>query len=204
MLVRTATQADANLVVPLILSSGPNSLRAMFGISDQLNADGYIRFAFAQVGGQFGHNNHLVVEREHQAVAVGSYWTHQVSEAFRRATMQSLVSYYGVSATSDVLARSQLLAQIIPSPGESELTIGHIAVSPSSRNQGIGRFLLDHLKDIAKAQGKAKMVLDVEATNDVAIAFYQHYGFEQTRFTEPGPQAQAIGLTAHWHMQLLL
>lgn len=52
-----------------------------------------------------------------------------------------------------------------------------IAVMPSRRRQGVARRLLDALCAAARAQGAARMLLEVATDNDAAIAFYETYGF---------------------------
>lgn len=52
-----------------------------------------------------------------------------------------------------------------------------IAVMPSRRRQGVARQLLDALCAAALAQGATRMLLEVSADNDAALAFYEAYGF---------------------------
>lgn len=52
-----------------------------------------------------------------------------------------------------------------------------IAVMPSRRRQGVARQLLDALCAAARAQGATRMLLEVAADNEAAIAFYEAYGF---------------------------
>jgi ribosomal-protein-alanine N-acetyltransferase len=52
-----------------------------------------------------------------------------------------------------------------------------IAVMPSRRHQGVARRLLDALCAAACAQGAIRMLLEVAADNEAALAFYEAYGF---------------------------
>ena len=52
-----------------------------------------------------------------------------------------------------------------------------IAVMPSRRRQGVARRLLDALCAAARSQGASRMLLEVAADNEAAIAFYETYGF---------------------------
>ncbi|MEV7397394.1 GNAT family N-acetyltransferase [Aeromicrobium sp. NPDC092404] len=52
-----------------------------------------------------------------------------------------------------------------------------IAVMPSRRRRGVARGLLDALTVAAGAQGATRMLLEVAADNDAALAFYESYGF---------------------------
>ncbi|KAA1397375.1 GNAT family N-acetyltransferase [Aeromicrobium ginsengisoli] len=52
-----------------------------------------------------------------------------------------------------------------------------IAVMPSRRRQGVAGRVLDALCVAARAQDADRMLLEVAADNDAAIAFYDAYGF---------------------------
>ena len=52
-----------------------------------------------------------------------------------------------------------------------------IAVMPSRRRQGVARRLLDALAPRYARRAPIRMLLEVAADNDAAIAFYETYGF---------------------------
>jgi [ribosomal protein S18]-alanine N-acetyltransferase len=56
----------------------------------------------------------------------------------------------------------------------------NVAVAPQERRNGIGRALVAHLVDQAKANGIVKLLLEVRASNVAAIRLYESAGF--TRF----------------------
>ncbi|RUT33345.1 GNAT family N-acetyltransferase [Paenibacillus zeisoli] len=61
----------------------------------------------------------------------------------------------------------------------------NIAVHPSYQRLGIGRALMDGMKQYAALQGKRKLSLRVLATNEKALEFYRSCGFiEQGRLVE--------------------
>ncbi|MEY4348416.1 MAG: hypothetical protein RIS43_835 [Actinomycetota bacterium] len=53
-----------------------------------------------------------------------------------------------------------------------------IAVEPSYRKQGIGTAMVKLMATHAIERGAARMLLEVRTTNDNAINFYKHFGFE--------------------------
>lgn len=55
-----------------------------------------------------------------------------------------------------------------------------MAVSPDFRGQGLGRELLDQVSENLRKAGATKIVLQVEATNAVAINLYESSGFKKT------------------------
>lgn len=54
-----------------------------------------------------------------------------------------------------------------------------LVVGSRSRRGGVGTALIDAGVAAARHRGAARMLLEVEADNDAAIATYQRYGFEQ-------------------------
>ncbi|HQR80256.1 MAG TPA: ribosomal protein S18-alanine N-acetyltransferase, partial [Actinomycetota bacterium] len=56
-----------------------------------------------------------------------------------------------------------------------------LAVSAAARGQGLGRQLLDHLVDEAKARGCRRLHLEVRADNAEAIRLYESAGFGLVR-----------------------
>lgn len=54
-----------------------------------------------------------------------------------------------------------------------------IAILPQYRNKGVGKSLLIHLLEQAKADGYQQISLSCDPTNDNALHLYQKLGFEQ-------------------------
>lgn len=65
-----------------------------------------------------------------------------------------------------------------------------IAVAPRARGRGLGRLLLDHLVDAARAAGAAHLMLEVRADNAAARRLYADRGFTDVsvrrRYYQPG------------------
>lgn len=55
--------------------------------------------------------------------------------------------------------------------------IARIAVDSKCRRQGVGRQILEHVKEICKEKEITRLLLDVRESNSAARAFYKHYGF---------------------------
>lgn len=66
-------------------------------------------------------------------------------------------------------------AVVMPLPGEAELL--NITVAPEVRRHGVGRQLLAHVFDTARAQGAERIFLEVRASNLPAREFYLRTGF---------------------------
>ncbi|MDU0968805.1 MAG: ribosomal protein S18-alanine N-acetyltransferase [Actinomycetaceae bacterium] len=55
--------------------------------------------------------------------------------------------------------------------------LASLAVAPDHRRAGVGRHLLDHALDAARAAGVREVFLEVRASNDAARALYTQRGF---------------------------
>lgn len=76
--------------------------------------------------------------------------------------------------------------------------LDRIAVMPSRRRQGVARRLLDALVGTAREQGATRMLLEVAADNDAAVALYAAYGFatinRRSRYYRSGSDALVMQL----------
>ena len=55
--------------------------------------------------------------------------------------------------------------------------ITKIAVHPEQRRQGVGSLMIEALLRCAKERGMRLLTLEVRASNDAAVALYEHLGF---------------------------
>ena len=70
-----------------------------------------------------------------------------------------------------------VIAYAVMSMAVGEAHILNLAVDPMIRRQGLGRFLLAHLIQIARAAHSTIMLLEVRRSNKAAIRLYQAAGF---------------------------
>ena len=62
-----------------------------------------------------------------------------------------------------------------------------LAVAPDARNHGIGEHLMAHAESQALACGDHAICLDVEISNERAIAFYERLGYKMVSQNPAGP-----------------
>ena len=117
-----------------------------------------------------------------------SYLREQVSQDIRRrvaacfvalANSRRIAGYYTVASASMLLADLPTdMAKKLPRyPSVPAVRLGRLAVDLEFRGQGLGGALLADALDRAARSEIAAHALMVDATNDVAVAFYQHHGF---------------------------
>jgi len=65
--------------------------------------------------------------------------------------------------------------ELADSPGEMKLE--QLYLLPELQGQGLGRMLLRHIEEQARARGCRTLLLQVNKRNDIAVAFYRKAGF---------------------------
>jgi ribosomal-protein-alanine N-acetyltransferase len=77
-------------------------------------------------------------------------------------------------------------------PGEAQIL--NLTVAPDARGEGLGRRLLHHFVDHARAFGAEQIFLEVRSSNAAAVGLYQAEGFVPVARRAgyyPGPTADA-------------
>ena len=92
-----------------------------------------------------------------------------------------IMGYYTLSATSVKLSDIPQATQkkLARYPDVPASLIGRLAIGEQHKGQGLGAQLLRHalLQSLAQSQALAIAVVVVDALNDDAKRFYEHYGF---------------------------
>lgn len=65
-------------------------------------------------------------------------------------------------------------------------------VAPAHRRLGVGRMLMDAVREWARAHDALELRLSVTSNNDAAISFYSRLGFSMSGLTEPYPNDPAL------------
>lgn len=105
-------------------------------------------------------------------------------------TTQSVCLFDG----HDLVAFGQLLAA-----DRERLHLMRLIVNPSARGKGFGRSLVGELLRRAHDGGYARVSLNVDRGNPVAIALYESVGFQRAERPAPGHVS-----TKSWYMELAL
>lgn len=200
MHIRPATQSDAEALGPLIFSTAPATISAIFEVDHKFSAHNFLLTSLNTADGQYGYGNHWVAEIDKLVVGCISAWHRALPEAFHQATLSQLASFYGLQHTLPVARNNQVLRDCIPKPKAYEWCVGHFAVEENYRKRGIGRSLLDLMRSSALAFGKSTLSVDVESSNTAAITYYQEYGFIQESGSGISPNMQSLGIGSYRHL----
>ena len=96
-------------------------------------------------------------------------------------SQKSLEETFRVKGYTNLIVKKEgrLLGYIGFLAAMEEADITNVAVAPSCRRQGIGKALLDHLKERAAQQKISRIFLEVRASNKAAVALYEQAGFHR-------------------------
>lgn len=185
LVFRPCTEADADTAVPLIYDSGPIAFRWVFSQSHEMQALEFLRMAFVDGDGQFGYRKHTAVERDGRMLAVAALWDSRSNLANTAVAVRQILGFYGVRGFA-VMLRGLRLERVVRPARRGVGYIGHVAVLPELRGQGIGRALMHHLLERARTAGYPRAALDVASSNLSARALYEGLGFQvvATRYSK--------------------
>lgn len=77
-----------------------------------------------------------------------------------------------------LLEDGDIVGQLFVEPKDAALYIQLISVLQKSQGTGAGKQLLNYAEKLAKTKQLKKVTLTVASTNDHAIGFYEHQGYE--------------------------
>ena len=201
---RRCEAADANSIVPLIFASGPIAFRYVFSHRHADEALEFLHAAFAGRPGQFGHANHLAVVRDGRIVAAGAMWDARAHAGFTLHAAWQILRFFGVWRGIKTIIRGLRMERVVKPPRAQRAYIGHIAVMPEARGQGIGLELMRYLLQKAQAGQHPVAALDVADDNVRARALYEGLGFvlsESRGSTLAGPYGRVVD---HHYMEVPL
>jgi ribosomal protein S18 acetylase RimI-like enzyme len=200
MIIRQARQQDISLLAELIYASGPQVFDAVFAFNNNYNPRDFLLSALQHKNGQYGFANHWLALKNDKILGSVSTWHTELNKDFHQATMRSVVEYFGLEHSIDVVLRSQVVKHFIPAPQAHEWCIGHLAVLSQFQRQGVASQLLQFMGDLALQKGKSTLSLDVSQDNLSAIQFYQQLGFNRQTTSALSPEMQRLGFTRHLHL----
>ena len=177
--IRQGVPADASQVVPLILNAAENLLVSVFGNENKEVTLAFLTHAWLAKYGQYGCENHWVAEVENDVVGVVTAWHSKLGAEFDRKTLDSITSFYTLDEAMAVLMRNQAVSVGLNPPASTELMLGHLSVHHKAQRGGIGRAMIELMREYALQLKKRTIVLDVQLSNISAIRFYQNVNFKE-------------------------
>ena len=150
-------------------------------------AEGFFRFmlgpcagiiiaeAFALPDHDLSYQNATFAEREGTIAGMVSGFS---ADQHRRSSLQPLIQAAGKRNLRMRLIRWLFapLLRIIDTIEDDDYYLQAIAIDKESRGNGLGAILLDWIEQRARDSGATRLVLDVSASNEGAIRFYERHG----------------------------
>lgn len=185
---RAALPIDAEVVIPLIYSSGPYQFEYVF-TRPPTTAQQFLLWAFVSGKGLFGYPIYTVALAGTRPVAIGAGYGRQEGKVFERQMVWQFVRFYGMRQTWRVIQRGLELDALAPFPEPGMYYIAQLGVAEAIWGQGIGTACLQHQITLARARGYQRCALDVASTNPRAQALYERMGFTVTQERAAPPAA---------------
>lgn len=198
---RACTPDDAELAVPLIISSGPSAFDYIFADSELEQTPHFVRRAFRDDGMELGHSVHTAMLLDGRLSAVGALWHAGHALPFMTAGVRQIYRHYGPLAGTRVVMRGLRMETVVKPPRKGIAYLGHFGVAPQRQGQGLGSVLIDHLIAQAKACGFGVAALDVSSGNPRAQKLYERLGFSVKK-TNPADYRTRFGaIVEHRYME---
>lgn len=198
---RPCTPADAELAVPLIISSGPAALDYIFADSALQQTTPFVSKAFIEGGMELGYAVHTAMLLDGQLIAVAAYWHHQHVLRFTLAGVWQILRYYGLIAGCRVVFRALRMETIVKPPKKQVAYLGHFGVNPRIQGQGFGTLLIEELIRQARNDGFTTFALDVSSGNPRAQQLYERMGFAVKKINPANFKTKFGLLVEHRYME---
>ncbi len=201
---RPARPSDVDDAVPLIYCSGTHEYDYGFATRRHQATD-FIRAAFLGGSKSDSYRGFRVAVVDGRVVGIGSFLgggEYDTGNALR--FLWDALRLYGPREFWGVLRRGLRLQAVMPPPGKDALFIQKVGVSPEIRGQGVGTALVSKQIAVARDEGFARCVLDVEVTNPAAQRLYERLGFRVTGERRSDGDGAAAEVPPQRRMELVL
>lgn len=197
---RPCTPDDVEAAVPLIYSAGPAAFRYVFSQRQPEQALEFLRFAFAQDRGEFGHHRHIAVLQDDRPVGIGALYQRRQRLSDFSGVVQQIIRYYRLESWR-VMQRGTIMEHVVQPPRKQVAYLANLGIDPGCRGTGIGTRLVEHLLQLGREQGYAKAGLDVADSNPDAQRLYERLGFTVQEYRPASVESEFGSLTGHYYME---
>lgn len=197
---RTATTEYAEQVVGLLGNIAPDTLRYIYGPSEQRNA--YLKRAFRCDLGYFGYSRHRLALLGNHCIGMVAAFERQEHWLLDIDTLRSLFRFYPPFQALKCLYRLLASTAASPKPHRGVYFLYNFSIDQTLNGQGIGSWLLQQEIIRARQRGCHYIELDVETTNHRAIRFYEHHGFVISQHIVNRHGVKGFHFAEHWRMSL--
>lgn len=195
---------DADLAVPLIISSGPAAFDYIFADRSLEQVPRFVTRAFRDDGMELGHSTHTAMLLDGRLAAVGALWHAGNALPFMLAGAHQIYRHYGPLAGTRVVLRGLRMETVVKPPRKGVAYLGHFGVAPELRGQGLGTLLIHHLIGQARTQGFTRVALDVSSGNPRAQKLYEQLGFAVQKTNAADYRREFGHIVDHHYMEMAI
>ncbi|KAF7727445.1 hypothetical protein EC973_007514 [Apophysomyces ossiformis] len=112
-------------------------------------------------------NNIGQLRKLHNVIFSGRYGEHSHNDILDAGELSKLVYYNDVC-----------VGAVCSQKNGEKITLKSLGVLQPYRGLGLGRTLLNHILDQAKERGSASIETYVQTSDEDAVSFYKHHGFQ--------------------------
>lgn len=175
VIFRPAYVRDASAIARLTIAASGGILEFLFAeLVEAMTAEDILTVAITAEEGNLSYRNTLVAEKEASVIAIANSYSavkHRITIEMRDFIPQE---------------RLVVLEDFFASRVNDSLFLNALSVKSEYRRQGIGKRLVEKVKQKARAEGFASVSLIVLTDNLPAISLYSSLGFEEIKQIEIG------------------
>jgi ribosomal protein S18 acetylase RimI-like enzyme len=173
--IRPARPDDAPLAAAVFRLSLDHLADYLFGADGRATEVALTRL-FSLNAGRFGYGSAFVAERNRQPLGMLVAFPGADLNRLSLSVVKYLPRALGWNLFGFV-ARSLSLASVKESEAD-EYYVSNLAILPAAQGQGLGKHLLIHADERARALGLAKCSLTVAIENRAALRLYKRQGYD--------------------------
>lgn len=198
--LRVAMPEDSSEAAKLIFMTGTGIFKYLFYPQDDKTCR-VLQCLFELDNNEFSYQNVTIAEVQSQICGL----IHCVdrTEMIRnyKAMGSKMIRTMGFFPALIRMPRSIQFERIFPDIDSDTLYIGYLSTFEACRRQGIAGRLLYFSEQQARQNRLAKLALDVELDNELAIAVYERYGFKIATKIESPKFKVRFGFPGAYRMQ---
>ncbi len=174
---RPAKPDDAKAASALIFETFPKVATFIIGLGSEERARMILERIFAIPGHRFSYEETVLAVYHGKVIGLLTSYPGRRLGKIDRMADRLILKQYRMRGKLALIVRVWPLL-FMNETKRDEYLIGNLAVKSRYRDRGVGRLLLEHVEELARAEGLNKLALRVAIENIGAKKLYESFGFE--------------------------
>ena len=190
---RPATPEDAAIAGPLIFETFPKVATFLVGLGSEERAKAIITRLFALPGHRFSYEVTQLAIYDGRIIGLMVIYPGKKHGKLDRKLDMLVLKQYRLRGKFALAVRAWPLMWV-KEVSRDEFLLGNLAVRSRYRGKGAGSIMLDHVEEVAKKAGYAKVALRVAIENQAARKLYERMGYKTVSIhLEPNTRVRFMG-----------